>query len=49
MIHKATWMFSSIWGTIKPLLELAVTSEVVFAKNEKQLKEAMDAEQLTKG
>ncbi|KZP18095.1 hypothetical protein FIBSPDRAFT_1046461 [Athelia psychrophila] len=47
-IHKAPWVFSTIWGAIRSLLDPVVASKVVFTKNEKQLKQVINAEQLPK-
>ncbi|KAF7966857.1 hypothetical protein HWV62_36717 [Athelia sp. TMB] len=48
-IHKAPWVFSSIWTAIRPLLDPVVASKIVFTKNEKQLMEVINADQLPKG
>lgn len=48
-IHKAPWVFSSIWTAIRPLLDPVVASKIIFTKNEAQLMEVINADQLPKG
>ncbi|KZP14434.1 CRAL/TRIO domain-containing protein [Athelia psychrophila] len=48
-IHKAPWVFSTIWGAIRSLLDPVVADKVVFTKNEKELKQVINAEHLPKG
>lgn len=48
-IHKAPWVFSGLWRVIRPLLDPVVQNKVVFTRNEKELLEYIDENQLPKG
>ncbi|KAI7896465.1 CRAL-TRIO domain-containing protein [Mucor mucedo] len=45
-VHKAPWVFSTIWSLITPLLDPVVASKIVFTKNLDDLKKYIDAEGL---
>ncbi|KAG2236147.1 CRAL-TRIO domain-containing protein [Thamnidium elegans] len=45
-IHKAPWVFSTIWNLITPLLDPVVASKIVFTKNLEELEKFIDSDGL---
>src|ERR1700761_1175718 len=48
LIHKAPWIFSSIWNIIKGWLDPVVASKIHFTKNREDLEEFIAPERLPK-
>lgn len=42
LIHKAPWVFSTVWGMITPLLDPVVASKIHFTKNLQDLEKHID-------
>ncbi|GAA5816871.1 hypothetical protein MFLAVUS_010405 [Mucor flavus] len=45
-IHKAPWVFSTVWNLISPLLDPVVASKIVFTKNLEELEKFIDSDGL---
>ncbi|KAI9248667.1 CRAL-TRIO domain-containing protein [Helicostylum pulchrum] len=45
-IHKAPWVFSTVWNLIAPLLDPVVASKIVFTKNLEELEKYIDSDGL---
>src|SRR6202000_841664 len=48
LIHKAPWIFSSIWNIIKGWLAPVVAAKISFTKNREDLEEFIAPERLPK-
>ncbi|KAG2418065.1 hypothetical protein HFD88_001165 [Aspergillus terreus] len=48
LIHKAPWIFSSIWNIIKGWLDPVVAAKIHFTKNYEELQEFIPKEQIMK-
>ncbi|KAI9476634.1 CRAL-TRIO domain-containing protein [Zychaea mexicana] len=46
LIHKAPWVFSTVWSLITPLLDPVVASKIAFTKNLDELTKRIDASAL---
>ncbi|KAI7878916.1 CRAL/TRIO domain-containing protein [Lichtheimia hyalospora FSU 10163] len=46
LIHKAPWVFSTVWNLITPLLDPVVASKIHFTKNVKELTDYVPATSL---
>lgn len=46
-IHRAPWVFSTIWNAIKGWIDPVVASKISFTKNEKDLLKFIDSDQLS--
>lgn len=47
-IHRAPWVFSSVWAIIKGWIDPVVASKISFTKNEKDLLKFIDSDQIPK-
>jgi len=47
-IHRAPWVFSSVWAIIKGWIDPVVASKISFTKNEKDLIKFIDSDQIPK-
>lgn len=47
-IHRAPWVFSSVWAIIKGWIDPVVASKISFTKSEKDLLKFIDADQIPK-
>ncbi|CDK25721.1 unnamed protein product [Kuraishia capsulata CBS 1993] len=47
-VHKAPWIFSSIWNVIKAWLDPVVASKIVFTKNTSDLEKVIDIKHIPK-